>query len=375
MSIGIERIEAVESSALDERLRASDSPFIITNSVGQRDRAEVWSPPALRARAGGREVSVNRTETERFDLDEQGRQRFTIAQATLAEALDLIEASAAPGPCYYIRRAALDALDISDELLPSAFLRTRGERRTQNLWVSSPGSVTMLHYDAKNNFLTQMHGTKEVTLYPPTRRAEMYPHDLSSSFFYSRVDPAAVERTLYPDFPARPAVRFELAPGDTLYIPPFWWHYIRSRELGVSVNVFWWVRPEQCLVPNALDYLRYRYRTQGLEEFFAGEGERRPLSFARAAERFRARGYDCAATLFCGAATQQLLRALPREAVADDDLKSAQLWLFLADFAALHGKAPRAAELEAALAGVQAFVSKHLPAWTPELSVCSNESA
>lgn len=375
MNVEVERIDADRSSAPDERLRASGSPFVITNSVSEQDRAEVWSPSALRARAGAREVSVNRTETERFDLDEQGRQRFTIATLTLAEALDLIEASAAPGPCYYIRRASLDALSLPEERLPSAFLRTRGERRTQNLWVSSPGSVTMLHYDAKNNFLTQMHGTKEVTLYPPTRRAEMYPHELSSSFFYSRVDPADVDRTLYPDFPTQPAARFELAPGDTLYIPPFWWHYIRSRELGVSVNVFWWVRPEQCLVPNALDYLRYRYRTQGLEEFFEGEGGQRPLSFARAAASFHERGYDCAATLFCGAATQQLLRSLPREAVAEEDLKSAQLRLFLADFAALHGKAPRAPELEAALAGLNAFASKHLPAWTQELSVCSNESA
>ncbi|HEX5708702.1 MAG TPA: hypothetical protein VFX96_15485, partial [Pyrinomonadaceae bacterium] len=149
MNFELERIEAGDARALDERLRAGCAPFVIAGSVGERDREEVWSLASLRARAGARTVSVNRTETERFDLDEEGRQRYTIVHATLADALDMIERGGAPGPCYYLRRAALEDLGLSDERLPGAFLRTRAERRTQNLWVSSPGSLTMLHYDAK----------------------------------------------------------------------------------------------------------------------------------------------------------------------------------------------------------------------------------
>jgi hypothetical protein len=377
MNVGVERIEAGDAGALDERLRAGDAPFIIAGSVGEREREEVWSVANLRARAGGREVSVNGTETERFDLDEEGRQRFTIVNTTLAEALDLIEHGGAPGPCYYLRRAALEDLGLPDDTLPGAFLRTRGERRTQNLWVGSRGSLTMLHYDAKNNFHTGMHGTKEVTLFPPTRQAEMYPHELRrASFFYSRVDPLAVDRARFPLFPEEPGISCELAPGETLYIPPFWWHRIRSRELSVSVNVFWWVRPEQCLVPNSVDYLRLRYSAQGLEEFFMDEPDAvRALHFARLAEAAQGRGLNCAATLFCGAATRFALRALAREEVGEEESRRARLCLFLADYAALHGKSPRAEELASLVAGARALASKHLTAWTDELSPRNNEGA
>ncbi|HEX5708579.1 MAG TPA: cupin-like domain-containing protein, partial [Pyrinomonadaceae bacterium] len=222
-----------------------------------------------------------------------------------------------------------------------------------------------------------MHGTKEVTLFPPTHQAEMYPHELSrTTFFYSRVDMADVDRARFPLFPTEPGISFELAPGDTLYLPPFWWHRIRSRELSVSVNVFWWVRPEQCLVPNSVDYLRLRYRAQGLEEFFAGEPDGvRARSFARLAEQARERGLGCAATLFSGAATQFALRATAPDAVGGEELKRARLCLFLADFAALHGKSPRMGELESIVSDTRALVSKHLTAWTDELSLCSNEGA
>ena len=43
----------------------------------------------------------------------------------------------------------------------------------------------------------------------------------------------------FPDFPALEHFDAILAPGDMLYIPPRWWHYVKSLSVSFSVS-FWW---------------------------------------------------------------------------------------------------------------------------------------
>lgn len=395
MSPEVERISADSPSAADELLSKGDRPFLIPDSVDERTRSRRWSPSGLRSRVGAKEVSVTRSETEKFDFTPGGEPRYSYVGMPFAEALDLIAASRAPGPCYSLRRVELSALGLDGAGLARAVAFTRGTERTQNLWVTSDGSLTPLHYDTKNNLLTQMHGRREVTLFPSSEDERMYPTRLTARNFLSLVDPEAVDRGLFPDFPSELKLTVVLNPGDTLFIPPFWWHHVRSRDVSVSVNVFWLARPEQCLVPNSVDYLRTRYQKQWLREFFGSGGALRPSDFARLAAQAYERGLACAAALFCGVAAHLTLSELsadvgeplltpdaptpdagaagPARALAERGVitaveqRQAELWLLLAGFAARHGKAPNAAELERMLAGVSGFVSVHA-ARTKELS-------
>ena len=382
MGIEIERIDAGSLQALDERLIRRDAPLLISNSVDERSRRERWSPSALCSAAGAVTVSVVKSDTETFDFTRDGEPRYSVAHLPFAEALDLITSSRDPGPYYYMRAVALSELGIGAEGLPGASV-ARGSQKTLYLWLSAAHCVTPLHYDMRSTLLTQMHGTKEVTLFPPSELRRMYPHGIRrETYFYSRVDPEAVDAKLFPDFPSGLRTTFELKPGDALLLPPFWWHRVRSRDLSVSASVLWRLRAEDCLVPAAVDYLRFKYLTKRLEEFFAGEAERAPLCFARLAAEAYGRGLACSATLFCGAAAHLALRvlALTGEAseaggaaapvsaqalaeagvISESERRQAQLWTFLADFAALHGKAPKAAELEGMLAGVSDFAARCL---------------
>lgn len=43
-------------------------------------------------------------------------------------------------------------------------------------------------------------------------------------------------------FPSLAALEFsewELAPGEVLYIPPRWWHFVKATTVSFSVS-FWW---------------------------------------------------------------------------------------------------------------------------------------
>ena len=362
MSVEVERVDAEAAAATGELLSEGDRPFLLSGSVDDATRARHWSPAALRSLVGAREVPVVGADGGRFDYTLEGAPLHTEFRLPFDEALGLIASARAPGPCYYLRRPELADLGLEAEAgLPRVFAHTRGPQRTLRLWVSSEGSVTPLHYDTRNNFLTQMHGRKAVTLFPSSEHARMYPLPFSGTHLLSPVDPEAVDAARFPRFPSELALRVELLPGQTLFIPPFWWHHVRSLDFSISVNVFWRTQPRQLLVPNSTEYLRVMYARDRLRSLFAGEGERpAPTLLLALAAQARERGLTCAATLLCAAAVSLALDSLTtdeRDALTTEEHRRVEHCLFLGDFAAAHGKAPKSSELEAVLAGVADFAA------------------
>ncbi|KAF3003637.1 tRNA methyltransferase ppm2 [Curvularia kusanoi] len=99
------------------------------------------------------------------------------------------------------------------------------------LRISGPVSL-WLHYDVHPNILSQISGTKTLTLYPPSDVSHLaYPPGASSS----SLPLSALSRNpkLHPHVAT-------LVPGDVLYIPPMWSHTATPNEgVSVAVNVFW----------------------------------------------------------------------------------------------------------------------------------------
>jgi lysine-specific demethylase 8 len=53
------------------------------------------------------------------------------------------------------------------------------------------------------------------------------------------VDVRAPDADRFPAFAEVPYVDVVLEPGDMLYVPPRWWHYVQSMDRSCSVS-FWW---------------------------------------------------------------------------------------------------------------------------------------
>lgn len=96
------------------------------------------------------------------------------------------------------------------------------------VFVSARNSVTPAHYDAEENFLLQLHGTKQITIGawpdPGTRAREMEARQFG------------VDRYL-PFLPVEP-VTFRLQPGDGVYVPPNLPHFVEVSDApSISFSV------------------------------------------------------------------------------------------------------------------------------------------
>ncbi len=110
-----------------------------------------------------------------------------------------------------------------------------------NIFCGSPGACVGTHQDpGVHAFLAQVVGDKRVILFDPTMAPFLYPHSLRSfNAVHSRVtDVDAPDLDRFPLFTRARAHVGRLGPGDLLYIPPFWWHNIRTRTWSFSLSLF-----------------------------------------------------------------------------------------------------------------------------------------
>ncbi|KAF9412948.1 hypothetical protein BGZ94_000872 [Podila epigama] len=137
-----------------------------------------------------------------------------------------------------------------------------------NAWFGPGGTVSPMHTDPYHNLLAQVVGQKYVRLYAPSEGPNLYSYGghakttrLSSDDDdkdhdddkddddgreaeaimlgnTSQVDVENPDLGRYPRFAQAQYVETVLNPGELLYIPFEWWHYIRSLSTSFSVS-FW----------------------------------------------------------------------------------------------------------------------------------------
>ncbi|KXJ92156.1 hypothetical protein Micbo1qcDRAFT_59948 [Microdochium bolleyi] len=139
-----------------------------------------------------------------------------------------------------------------------------------NAWFGPPGTITPLHTDPYHNILAQVVGRKYVRLYSPLETERMQgrgrengvemsntsifdvgvlegwdePGEKSTDDEEGEMDKADVTQqsataATAAAFKEIPFVDCILEPGDVLYIPIGWWHYVRGLSVSFSVS-FWW---------------------------------------------------------------------------------------------------------------------------------------
>ncbi|MDZ8264149.1 cupin-like domain-containing protein [Nostoc sp. ChiQUE01b] len=102
-------------------------------------------------------------------------------------------------------------------------------------------STTNLHFDGFHNIFVQIRGRKRILLFPPSNYLSFYPPLENSVGIpeFSKVNPDVLNLELFPKFPWEEKIEVILQPGEMLYIPPFWWHYVTAVDENISLSFFY----------------------------------------------------------------------------------------------------------------------------------------
>jgi hypothetical protein len=211
-------------------------------------------------RPEGNEPGTNPVEISQTRESEKARPTGYLAQHDLFAQIPSLRADISiPDYCY-------------SEPAPSPHLThikpvTKLEEPLLNAWFGPVGTISPLHTDPYHNILAQVVGYKYVRLYAPEETQPLHPRSVDENGVdmtnTSQVDlDEAI--ALYPEisvwnspehkealseqrkqfedaFPGFKEARYIegiLAPGECLYLPVGWWHYIRSLTPSFSVS-FW----------------------------------------------------------------------------------------------------------------------------------------
>ncbi|BGP23844.1 phospholipase A2 [Rhodotorula toruloides] len=140
-----------------------------------------------------------------------------------------------------------------------------------NIWIGGSRSKTSLHKDPYENIYMVVRGSKTFTLLAPTEayclHEQLFPHATysfsaeTSSFCLNRtspptslpwipVDPLAPDLERFPRYAFARPTKVTLNPGDMLYLPALWYHFVEQdvgwgpegegKGVKAAIAVNWW---------------------------------------------------------------------------------------------------------------------------------------
>lgn len=104
------------------------------------------------------------------------------------------------------------------------------------MFFGGEGSKVALHYDIDMShvFLNQIHGRKRVILFAPDQSVNLYRHPFTVASYVDLNNP---DYEKYPALARAKGSEVMLQPGETLFMPSGYWHYIEYTDGGWSISL------------------------------------------------------------------------------------------------------------------------------------------
>jgi predicted 2-oxoglutarate/Fe(II)-dependent dioxygenase YbiX len=218
-----------------DRYFSANRPVVLRGAFSSSHAVTHWSPDYFAANYP--DVPIDITAERRSVRDYERRFRETVRTVPFGEFAARL--SQAAGNDFYLvaRNNFFDnpgLRHLRDHLTPPAEIINDQDRSpgSAKLWMGPEGTVTPLHFDEHSILFAQIYGRKYFKLVPSADYRLIYPRDR----YYSFVDPESVDLDCYPLFARACVMDVVLDPGDSLFLPAGWWHWVRSLSPSISAT-------------------------------------------------------------------------------------------------------------------------------------------
>ncbi|BGO90725.1 hypothetical protein NBRC10512_000665 [Rhodotorula toruloides] len=280
----VAELSAVPSALDFARFTSANRPLVVRRA-GQTERIralERWTDDYLVEQLAGRALSISVTPRGNADaiVDDVFVEPATVDMSLGSLFSKLSEDKETQmGPVYYLQSQngnlaeeyAVLQKDVGTD--GPAFAREvfGDPPEVANIWIGGSRSKTSLHKDPYENIYMVVRGSKTFTLLPPTEayclHEQVFPHATysfsreTSSFTLNRtcpstslpwipVDPLAPDLVRFPRYAYARPMKVTLHPGDMLYLPALWYHFVeqdvgwgpggQGKGVQAAIAVNWW---------------------------------------------------------------------------------------------------------------------------------------
>ncbi|MHA7628034.1 cupin-like domain-containing protein [Corallococcus sp. M7] len=227
--------EGVSPEEFFRRYFLGHRPVVLRGLMADWPAMKRWSLPYFRERFGTVEVEVMvGRDANPEHAAEQDRHR---ARMPFSEFLTRVETAGETNDFYMVPRnenwGREGLAPLREDLRAPAGLIDPSLRADQlTLLLGPAGTVTPLHHDNMNILLGQVMGRKHVRLVPSFERHRVYPHRGT----FSHVDAAKPDLAAHPLFAEATVLEAVLEPGDMVFLPVGWWHWVKALDVSASVT-------------------------------------------------------------------------------------------------------------------------------------------
>jgi hypothetical protein len=226
----LERVQNLTPELLKKEYIDKSIPVILTDYMTDWEATKKWNFEYLKSTYGNIKVPLY---SDAYSNPGKGYMQ-PACHKPLAEYIDLIQAGSTNLRMFLFNIFQKCPEMYNDVGKPT--LMTDFVKGFPFMFFGGQGSEVKLHYDVDHScvFLNQFEGTKKIILFAPDQSKYLYHHPYTVK---SHINP------LIPDFERFPALanakgyECDLKPGETLFMPSAFWHYVYYTTAGFSLSL------------------------------------------------------------------------------------------------------------------------------------------